>query len=145
MSGAAERRILKHCFPLAQLRLVSVVDLHSVCQRRCSIGFLAVGLRSHRALLLRCGRRVTDVAAQSRSSRRPGWPTMSSDEEGFAVRSQYHWSQFQHFFQRPHKMNGRAQRSGHLTWGMCPFRSARCLSDRKAKCSSVSHPVTGRR
>lgn len=54
------------------------------------------------------------------------------------MRSQYHWSQFQHFFQRPHKMNGRAQRSGHLTWGMCPFRSAHCLSDRKAKCSSVS-------
>jgi hypothetical protein len=50
---------------------------------------------------------------------RAGQP--SRPARGIVVRSQYHWSRFQLFFQRPHKTNGRAQRSGHLTWGMCPF------------------------
>lgn len=143
--GGSRAAYLETLFSPGSAALGSVVDLHSVCQRCRSIGFFAVGLRSHRALLLRSGRRVTDVAAQSRSSGRPGWPTISSDEGGFVVRSPYHWSWHQHFFQRPHKMNGRAQRPGHLTWGMCPFRSARCLSDRKAKCSSASLPVTGKK
>ena len=119
--GGSRAAYLETLFSPGSAALVSVVDLHSVCQRCCSIGLFAVGLRSHRALLLRRGRRVTDVAAQSRSSGRPGWPTISSNEGGFIVRSQHHWSRYQHFFQRPHKTSGRAQRSGHLTWGNVSF------------------------